>query len=192
MRLWPLAHLSNLGKRIHDRQITILPRGRNNATNFTWHGRDCLLCGLGSIIRSPLPQNAQSPEEQAHRLPNCRSHQQVFQHRRLRRMNNIMVAEAAAAEPALPERPHAKFCSEFPDLSNEYLSLVHIDNQRADIELKRRKDDHANVVLEIKCKCRPGQKKGRIITKTTQLTDSGIRRLPSFLRSKARPDKRSI
>jgi hypothetical protein len=68
-------------------------------------------------------------------------HQQVFQHRRLRRMNNIMVAEAAAAEPALPERSHAEFCSEFPDLSNEYLSLVHIDNQRADIELQRRKED---------------------------------------------------
>jgi hypothetical protein len=68
-------------------------------------------------------------------------HQQVFQHRRLRRMNNIMVAEAAAAEPALPERSQAGFCSEFPDLSNEYLSLVHIDNQRVNIELQRCKED---------------------------------------------------
>jgi hypothetical protein len=68
-------------------------------------------------------------------------HQQVFQNRRLRRMNNMMVAEAAAAEPQLPERSHAQFCNKFPDLSNEYLSLVHIDNQRAEIELQRRKED---------------------------------------------------
>jgi hypothetical protein len=68
-------------------------------------------------------------------------HQQVFQHRRLRRMNNIMVAEAATAEPALPEQSQAGFCSEFPDLSNEYLSLVHIGNQRVNIELQRRKED---------------------------------------------------
>jgi hypothetical protein len=68
-------------------------------------------------------------------------HQQVFQHRELRRMNNITVAKAAAAEPALPQRSHAEFCSEFPDLSNEYLSLMNVDTQRADIELQQRKED---------------------------------------------------
>jgi hypothetical protein len=68
-------------------------------------------------------------------------HQQVFQHRRLRRMNNIMVAEAAAAEPVLPEGSHAEFRSKFPDLSNEYLSLVNINTKRANIELQRGKED---------------------------------------------------
>jgi hypothetical protein len=68
-------------------------------------------------------------------------HQQVFQHRQLCRMNNIMVAEAAAAVPALPQRSHAYFCSKFPDLSNEYLSLMNVDTQRAKIELQRRKED---------------------------------------------------
>jgi hypothetical protein len=34
-------------------------------------------------------------------------HQQVFQHRRLCRMNNIMVAEAAAAVTELPKQSHA-------------------------------------------------------------------------------------
>jgi hypothetical protein len=107
-------------------------------------------------------------------------------------MNNIMVAEAAAAEPALPERSHAEFCSEFPDLSNEYLSLVHIDNQRADIELQPRKEDLQDDI--------------RMLTEAAQHlraekgphhyqnhpADSRIRRLPSFLQSKARPDRRSI
>jgi hypothetical protein len=68
-------------------------------------------------------------------------HQQVFQHRRLRRMINIMVAKAAAAEPALPERSHAEFCSDFPNLSNEYLSLVNNDTQHADTKLQQRKED---------------------------------------------------
>jgi hypothetical protein len=56
-------------------------------------------------------------------------------------MSNMTMAEAAAAEPQIPERSHANFCSELPDLSNEYLSLVHIDSQRAEIELQRRKQD---------------------------------------------------
>jgi hypothetical protein len=109
-----------------------------------------LLRGLDEIASSEdsVPSSEAQFRRMLNRLKNKHTasqiaarHQQVFQHRQLRRMNNIMVAEAAAAEPAVPKQSHVKFCSEFPDLSNEYFSLVHIDNQRADIELQRRKED---------------------------------------------------
>jgi hypothetical protein len=101
-----------------------------------------LLRGVDEIASSEdsVPSSKAHFRQMLNRLKNKHTasqiaarHQQVFQHRRLRRMKNIMVAEAAAAEPALPERSHAEFCSEFLDLSNEYLSLVLINNQRADI-----------------------------------------------------------
>jgi hypothetical protein len=127
-RMRILDHPSHTGKWIHDCKVTILSHGGNNETPPPWRGRHRLHRGLVAFVQSPLSPHAQPLEEQTHRLPD-------------RRMNNITVAKAAAAEPALPQRSHAEFCSEFPDLSNEYLSLMNVDTQRADIELQQRKED---------------------------------------------------